>query len=248
MTSRNGVGPTKRRVLVVGDSLLVRHGLVALINLQPDLLVCGLPATVPEAIAVIETLKPDIALLDLSFSGASGMRLVKLLRSRADGVPILAISIHEEALYAERVLRAGARGYLMEPQAGERVVDAIRQVLSGEIYLSEQMISRILHKLVEGADTSHVALESLSDRELEVFQMIGEGLGTREIAERLRVSTKTVETYRMQIRRRLVLRNAAALVQRAAEWVAEKARAASRPGFDVQDNGPRASVGPECRR
>lgn len=236
----------KRRVLVVDDHPIVRQGLAALINREPDLVVCGEAATVPDAMAAIETLKPDIALVDLSLSGASGIELIKLLRRRPERIPILVVSMHDESLYAERMLRAGARGYIMKQEATDRVLTAIRHVLTGEIYLSEQMISRILRKLVEGPDSAGVPLERLSDRELEVFQMIGQGMGTRQIAEKLGVSNKTVETYRTHIRRRLELRNAGELFERARQWVQEnQARLASRLVLDPELDEPRASVSSE---
>jgi DNA-binding NarL/FixJ family response regulator len=236
----------KRRVLVVDDHPIVRQGLAALINQEPDLVVCGEAASVPDAMAAIETLRPDIALVDLSLSGASGIELIKILKSRPERIPILVISMHDESLYAERMLRAGARGYIMKQEATDRLLGAVRHVLSGEIYLSEQMISRILHKLVEGPESGGVPLERLSDRELEVFQMIGQGLQTRQIAEKLGVSSKTVETYRTHIRRRLELRNAGELFERAREWMREnQAKLASRLSFDPELEGPHASVGSE---
>jgi len=236
----------KRRVIVVDDHPIVRQGLATLINQESDLVVCGEAASVPDAMAAIETLKPDIVLVDLSLSGASGIELIKLLKSRPERIPILVISMHDESLYAERMLRAGARGYIMKQEATDRVLAAIRHVLTGEIYLSEHMISRMLRKLVEGPESSAMPLERLSDRELEVFQMIGQGLPTRQIAEKLGVSNKTVETYRTHIRRRLELRNAGELYERARQWVEEnQAKVASRLALDRELDRPHAPVRPE---
>jgi DNA-binding NarL/FixJ family response regulator len=209
----------------VDDHPIVRQGLALLINREADLTVCGDAEEAGSALRRIEELKPDLAVVDISLNGPDGLDLLKNLRARHPNLPVLILSMLDESLYAERALRDGASGYIMKQEATERVLVAIRRILGGEIYLSERMASRMLHRFVgsnqEGPPRSPVA--DLTDRELEVFRLIGEGHGTRQIAEELHLSVKTVESYQAHIKDKLALKNARELVQRAIQWkVADK--------------------------
>ncbi|MBI1914685.1 MAG: response regulator transcription factor [Planctomycetes bacterium] len=218
----------KAKVMVVDDHALVRRGLSALIGSEPDLEVCGEAADAVEALARIDAQQPDLVIVDLSLQNGHGLDLIRQLRARDAGHPrervarVLVLSMHDEALFAERSLRAGAHGYINKQEATDKVVHAIRQVLAGKVYLSGAMTERMLQRATDG-DTVEAQLpsERLSDRELTVFQMIGEGLGTREIAERLHLSIKTIETYREHIKAKLGLKNSAELGRHAAQWVLE---------------------------
>jgi DNA-binding NarL/FixJ family response regulator len=208
----------KRRAFLVEDHPVTLEGFARLINLQPDLAVCGEASTAGEALKKIPLAKPDIAIVDISLAGGNGLDLVKDLSAQHPGCPVLVLSMHDEGIYAGRAIRAGARGYIMKNEPIERVLDGIRGVLRGEIRVSERMRTELLEQL-RGmkSDASGVAL--LSDRELEVFRMIGTGLGTREISRHLRIGISTVESYRAHIKDKLGLKNAAALVTQAARWV-----------------------------
>ncbi len=183
-------------------------------------MVCGEAENPHQALAAIKDNHPDIAVIDLSLSHTSGIELIKNIKPRYPGLPILVLSMHEESLYAERALRAGARGYIMKKEAPEKVIAAIRKVLEGGIYLSETMGDKLLNEFISRkSDTVSSPVELLSDRELEVFQLIGKGLGTRQIAEKLNISIKTVEVYRANIKEKLKLKSSAELVQHAIHWV-----------------------------
>ncbi|HXI84304.1 MAG TPA: response regulator transcription factor [Verrucomicrobiae bacterium] len=212
----------KRRVLIVDDHAVLREGLALVINVQPDLLVCGEAATVAGGLQAVTATQPDIALVDLSLTGGSGLELVKDLKASHPNLLTLVLSLHDEALYAERVLRAGARGYIMKRSSTPELLAAIRKVLDGEIYLSERMGSLVVRQALGDPEsaTSGDPLEQLSDRELEVFQLLGEGHGTREIAQQLGLSMKTVSCYRQNIQAKLQLKDSAGLVQRAVHWAA----------------------------
>jgi DNA-binding NarL/FixJ family response regulator len=213
-------GTGKRRVLIVDDHAVLREGLALVINVQPDLLICGEAATVNGGLQAVAAVRPDIALIDLSLMGGNGLELVKHLKTQYPNLPTLVLSLHDEALYAERVLRAGARGYIMKRASTPELLAAIRKVLDGEIYLSETMESAVVRQALGDREASTVdnPLDQLSDRELEVFQLLGEGHGTREIAEQLGLSMKTVSCYRQNIQTKLQLKDAAGLVQRAVHW------------------------------
>lgn len=209
----------KARIMVVDDHAVVRQGLIQLINREKDLIVCADAETASEALKLIAQTKPDVAIVDVSLKEDSGLELVKDIRIRFPKLAVLVLSMHDEMFYAERFLRAGARGYIMKEVATEKLMVAIRRVLAGEVYLSERMASRILHKLVDGAPaTGQNNIDLLSDRELEVFQLIGRGLGTRDIAKRLHVSVKTVEAHRAHIKEKLKLSSATELLQQAIQW------------------------------
>jgi DNA-binding NarL/FixJ family response regulator len=214
------LGRQKRRLLLVEDHPVTREGLAQLLNVQSDLQVCGQAGTAPEAMTAVEILHPDLVLVDISLGGTSGIELIKDLAGRDARLPILVLSTHDELLYAERCLRAGARGYVMKHERTERVMAAIRTVLRGGVYLSEQLRDRLLNKVVRGPAGPQVSeVEQLSDRELEVFQLIGEGRTTAKIAASLRVSVSTVETHRAHIKEKLKLESGTELIRRAVEWV-----------------------------
>lgn len=209
----------KRGILIVDDHPIVRQGLALLISQEGDLEVCAEASGAGEALAAIEKHAPDLAIVDLSLKYGNGLELIKQLKGRFPELPALVVSMHDETLYAERALRAGAKGYIMKQEATENVVSAVKRVLSGEIYVSRKMSAKLMEKFIHGraADISS-PLERLSDRELEVFQLIGRGLPTRRIAEMLHLSVKTIETHRAHIKEKLKLKNASELVQHAVHW------------------------------
>jgi len=207
------------RVLVVDDHPLLRVGLVEMIQQEPDMEVCGQAGGADEAVRLIEEHGPDLMTLDISLPGKSGLELLKDLRHRYPELHVLVVSMHDESLYAERALRAGARGFITKEEAVDRVVEAIRVVQKGELYVSKGISNRLVEKLVVGGGGS--PLERLSDRELEVFRLLGQGRGTRQIAEQLHLSIKTIETHRANIKQKLNLKSATELVRHAVQW-AEK--------------------------
>jgi DNA-binding NarL/FixJ family response regulator len=208
----------KNKVFLVDDHAIVREGLVSLINRESDMLVCGQADGAASALERIEATRPDIVLLDISLNGPDGLDLLKTIRLRDPDLPVLILSMHDEAQYAERALRSGANGYVMKHEATETVLIAIRRILTGDVYLSDRLTGRILRQIAGGATTDHSPIADLTDRELEVFRMIGEGRGTREIAEELHISVKTVESYQARIKDKLSLRSARELFQRAIHW------------------------------
>jgi DNA-binding NarL/FixJ family response regulator len=216
----------RRTVLLVDDHPSVREGLAAAIGQTDDLAVCGEAESASSAMAAIARLKPDVVLLDISLHNSNGMELIKDIRSRYSGkVPILALSMHDEMLYAERVLHAGARGYVMKQESMKTVIEALRKILDGGVHLSEQMTTRVMGSFAKyGESANRSMVESLSDRELEVFELVGEGHATRDIAEQLHLSKKTVSCYQQNIRRKLNLKNAAELVRHAVHWSATAGR------------------------
>jgi DNA-binding NarL/FixJ family response regulator len=209
----------KQRVFVVDDHPIVRQGLALLINQEPDLTVCGEAEEAESILASIAQLEPDIIVLDISLPGSDGIEALKAIRSNHADLPVLILSMHEESIYAERALRAGANGYIMKQEATDTVLVALRRILAGEVYISDRATSKMLQRIVaRPATRQRTSVASLSDRELEVFRLIGSGLGTREIAEKLQLSAKTVESYQAHIKKKLSLPTARALVQRAIEW------------------------------
>ncbi len=210
----------KAKVLLVDDHPIVRQGLAELIGQEADLSVCGEAQNASEALQAIAVSKPDIALVDVSLQDTGGIELIKMIKAGYAHVPVLVLSMHDETLYAERALRAGARGYVMKEEATERLLMAIRKVLSGQIYLSERMAGRLLSKFVDGAPAGGgSALERLTDRELEIFEFIGHGLSTRRIAEKLHLSIKTIESHREHIKDKLKLTSSQELMRHAMQWV-----------------------------
>jgi DNA-binding NarL/FixJ family response regulator len=211
--------PPKRKVFVLDDHPIIRAGLTMLINREPDLSVCGDAEEMASALQLIDSLRPDILVVDISLNGPDGLDVLKHVRSKNAGLPVLILSMHDETLYAERALRAGANGYIMKQEATERVLVALRRILKREIYVSDRVASKMLRHFVGGAPTSQRSpLEELSDRELEVLRLIGEGQGTRQMAEALHLSVKTVETYQCHLKEKLDLKNSRELVQYAIQW------------------------------
>lgn len=209
----------KTRVFVVDDHPIVRQGLSQLINREPDLTVCGEAEDARTALDRIAPSEADILIVDVSLEGPDGIELLKTIRSRDSKLPVLMLSMHDESLYAERALRAGANGYIMKQEATEKVLVAIRRILQGDVYLSDRLTTTMLQQYVRGgAATKSSPLLNLTDRELEVFRLIGEGHGTRQIADELHLSVKTIESYQAHIKEKLALRNARELVQHAIEW------------------------------
>jgi DNA-binding NarL/FixJ family response regulator len=206
------------KVLIVDDHPAVREGLVWRIARQPDLTVCGEAADFADALLLVETTAPDVVVIDISLKDGNGIDLIKRIKLRDGSVRMLVCSMHPDSLYAERALRAGALGYINKENTTGRILDAIRSVQKGEIYLSENATRRLLHKTVGHPGDSRLSLESLSDRELEIFKLLGEGVRTSEIAGRLHLSVHTIDTYRRRIRLKLNLRNGAELIHAATEW------------------------------
>jgi DNA-binding NarL/FixJ family response regulator len=209
----------RKKILVVDDHPLLRQGLAMLINQQQDMQVCAEAEDAHAALLSIAQKNPDIIILDISLKGPDGIDLLKSIRTTHPNLPVLILSMHDEAIYAERALRARANGYIMKQEATEKVLVAVRRILNGDVYLSDAMSSRMLQQYIDGAPSllqSRIA--ALSDRELEVFRRIGEGRGTREIAEELHLSVKTVETYQAHIKEKLALRTGRELIQHAIQW------------------------------
>ena len=208
-----------QRILIVDDHPMMRTGLAQLIDNEPDLKVCAEADNAGQAITLVARQKFDLALLDISLPDKSGLELIKDLRSLRPEMPILVVSMHDEMIYAERVLRAGGRGYIMKQEGGKKLLQAIRQVLTGQIYVSEKMSARILETFSgHGPEQSASPVARLSDREFEVFQLIGQGKGTKEIAQHLNLSVKTVEVHRAKIKEKLSLQTATDLVRYAVRW------------------------------
>jgi DNA-binding NarL/FixJ family response regulator len=209
----------KYTVLLVDDHPIVRQGLALLIDREGDLLVCGEAEGSHTAYHAIETLHPDIVVLDISLSGPDGLDVLKEIRMKRADLPVLILSMHDESIYAERAMRAGANGYIMKQEATEKVLIAIRRILQGDVYLSDRLTRTMLQQFIRGSVPAKSSpLVNLTDRELEVFRLIGEGHGTRRIADELHLSVKTIESYQAHIKEKLALRNARELVQHAIEW------------------------------
>jgi DNA-binding NarL/FixJ family response regulator len=206
----------KRQVFIVDDHPLVREWLTNLINQQSDLSVCGEAATAAEAMQAVAVLKPEVAIVDISLRDSSGIELIKDLKRSCPALIVLVLSMHEESHYAERALRAGAKGYIMKRETTKKVIEAIRRVLEGKFYLSDTVAQAITAEFVEGKTlATRSPVEQLSDRELAVFGLLGQGMGTRRIAETLRLSVKTVQAYCGRIKEKLNLGSATELVREA---------------------------------
>jgi DNA-binding NarL/FixJ family response regulator len=215
----------KSKVFLVDDHPMVREHLTALLQQEPDLQVCGEAADGPSALALINRQKPDLVILDISLKHSHGLELLKDLKALRPSLPVLVLSMHDETLYADRALRAGALGYITKEEATSKVLQAVRKVLAGQVYLSEQMAGRMMRRLVGGGgEQAKPPLAALTDRELEILQMIGHGIGTRQIAEELRLGVKTVESYRARIKEKLGLADGNQLLQHAIQWFQEKSK------------------------
>ncbi|MEX0685559.1 MAG: response regulator transcription factor [Balneolales bacterium] len=207
-------------VIVVDDHPLMRKGIALTISSEMDIEVVAQASSAEEALDMLKTLKPDIAVVDISLPGMNGIDLIKHLQTFRPEIKILVVSRHDEELYAERAIRAGAKGYLMKLEAGDVIVKALRRIASGGIFISEEVNHRLLMNMATGKSANRQSpLEILSDRELEVFGLIGKGKSTREIADKLFVSIKTVETYRSRIKEKLNMSSASELMQQAVQWV-----------------------------
>jgi DNA-binding NarL/FixJ family response regulator len=211
----------RKRILLLDDHPITRYGLTQLINHEPDLQVCGDAESAAQALAAIKSACPDLVLADITMPGKSGLEFIKELQAQYPGVPVLVISMHDERIYAERVLRAGGRGYIMKSEGGEKVLEAIRQVLKGQVYVSKSMSAALLEFFTPHRSSGREATPgALSDREFEVFQLIGQGLSSQQIAQRLNLSVKTVGTHRQHIMQKLKLQTGPELIRHAVRWAA----------------------------
>jgi len=219
MKSKSKATQASKRILIVDDHPMMRQGLSQLICSEPDLAVCCEADTAGQALEAVGQHKPDLALVDISLPDKNGLELIKDIHAMYPALPLLVVSMHDESLYAERVLRAGGRGYVMKQTGGKVLMQAIRQVLAGQIYVSEKMSARIL-EIFSGGRREGVAspVGRLTDREFEVFQHIGQGKGTREIAEHLHLSVKTVEVHRANMKEKLGIKSATDLIRYAVRW------------------------------
>ena len=213
-------GAARKTILIVDDHPTLRRGLAALIDSEPDLAVCGEAATCPEALAAIPKSRPDLVIVDLALGEGDGLDLVKEMLKRHAEIPALVLSMHDESVYAERSLKAGARGYVTKQQLDSTVLVAIRRLLDGETYMSDTLEARLAAKFVDGRTLeTDSPLDALSDRELQVFRLIGQGRSTRQIADTLTLSIKTIESHREHIKNKLSLETTAQLAQHATRWV-----------------------------
>jgi DNA-binding NarL/FixJ family response regulator len=214
----------KLRVLLVDDHPITRQGLKALVNQQLNLEVCAETDNAAQAVELLTKYKPDLAIVDVSLKATNGIELTKNLKAHSPELPILIVSMHDEALYAERALRAGAMGYIMKQDAGEKVILAIQHLLRGEIFLSTRMKEKMLHRFVNHKREGMVfSIDTLSDREMEVFQLIGNGYSTRQIAQKLGLSSKTIDSYREHLKQKLSLESGSDLVRHAIQWARTEA-------------------------
>jgi DNA-binding NarL/FixJ family response regulator len=217
---QNQVKDERKRILLVDDHAVVRYGIAQLINRESDLVICGEEENAANALSAIGKLGPDLVIADISLKDSSGLELMRNIKAQYSGLPVLVVSTHDETVYAELAFRAGALGYLMKGDSLDKVITAVRRVLSGNIYVSEALAAKLLQQQVQGRpDLQQSPVQGLSDRELEVFQLIGQWKRTSEIARQLHLSIKTIEYYREQIKEKLDLRNAAELTRRATAWV-----------------------------
>ncbi len=209
-----------KQILIVDDHPLVRQGVALLINQADDLEVCGEAESVHEALELLERVEPDLAIVDLTLKDSSGLELIKDIQVRRPNLRVLVLSMRDEGFYAERVLRAGARGYVTKEEGPEKVIEGIRDVLAGKIHVSERMATRVMSRIVQGMDGEHESpIDSLTDRELQVLELMGHGLATREIGQRLHISPKTVDSHREHIKDKLQLTSANDLLKHAIQWV-----------------------------
>ena len=212
-----------KKILVVDDHPIVRQGLRALLATVPDYVICGEAECASAAMGLIDTLQPDLVIVDITLKGADGIELTKSIRARDRNLPILVMSMHDESIYAERSMRAGANGYIMKHEVSDQVINAIQCVLRGDNYASQAVRDRLRQA---GGDTEDSVAVRLSDRELEVFRLIGQGVGTRHIAVSLHLSIKTIETYRAHIKEKLGLQDANELMREAVRWMEQQNRSA----------------------
>jgi DNA-binding NarL/FixJ family response regulator len=210
--------PHKKRILLVDDHPLVREWLANLIHQQPDLTVCGETESAPAAASAVASAKPDLVIADINLKDSSGIELIKNLKESHPNIPVLVLSMHDESLYAERVFRAGAHGYVNKRETAQKMIEAIRRVLEGKLYVGEKTAEILASQTIRGRVVSRASVESLSDRELEVFDKLGQGISTRQIADDFRISVKTVQEYCARIKEKLNLKNATELLREAVRW------------------------------
>ena len=213
--------PVAVRILIVDDHPVVREGLAMHLASLPELEVCGEAEDVPGALALLASTRPDVAIIDISLKNGNGLELIRRMKDHHSAVRILVWSMYPDSLYAERALRAGAHGYLNKGQATHHVLEAIRAILQGKVYVSGELADQLLHRALGKKLEERSPIDGLSDRELEAFQLIGEGITTELIAEKMHVSPKTVETFRARIKEKLGLSNMTELIHRATQWVVE---------------------------
>lgn len=212
--------PTKHRIVLVDDHPITRQGVAVLINQERDMEVVGEADSAPTAITLLQKQPADLAIIDITLKTTNGVELMKHIRVLAPELPVLVMSMHDESLYAERAIRAGARGYIMKQEASDKILMAIRQVLAGELCLSEKMKERMLHRFVSNRkEEVRFTIDTLSDREMEVFQLIGNGYSTRQIAAKLNLSVKTIDSYREHLKLKLPLEAGKDLVRYAIQWM-----------------------------
>lgn len=224
MTLGNNDSPAK--IMIVDDHPFLRRGLAEFIEDEAGMQVCGQASGITDALKLLSRIQPDVLVVDLKLKDGSGFELIKQVKALNRSIRMLVLSMYEETMYAERALRAGAMGYITKEEASDKVVDAIRQVIRGEVYVSDEMSVRMLKDVATGrAKRAGSPLEALSDRELEVFELIGHAQGTRQIAKRLHLSVKTIETHRESIKRKLSLRGNLELIRSAMHWVFEQSNA-----------------------
>jgi DNA-binding NarL/FixJ family response regulator len=223
--SRSNTASNKRKVFIVDDHPIIRDGLTALINHESDLYVCGQTGEARQALSAIFELKPDVAIVDITLEDSDGIELTKNIKARYPKLPVIVLSMHDESIYAERALHAGARAYLMKDSVSDKIITAIRTVLGGEIYVSDIMAKKLLRKLAgNNVDAINTPTGNLTDREFEVFRWIGQGNKPSRIAKRMHLSVKTVETYFARIKEKLDLANAAELLEYAIKWAGSSER------------------------
>jgi DNA-binding NarL/FixJ family response regulator len=218
---------SKKKILIVDDHPMMREGLAQLISQEKDLEVCGQADTAHEALELTGKCSPDLVLADITLPDKNGVEFIKDAQVMHPGTNVLVISMHDESLYAERVLRAGGRGYIMKQEGGKKLMQAIRQVLEGRIYVSEKMSAAILEVFSGGHSETASPVQQLTDREFEVFQLIGQGLNVKEIADRLHLSVKTAEVHRTNIKQKLKLRSVGELIRYAVRWIESNPNAAT---------------------
>jgi DNA-binding NarL/FixJ family response regulator len=205
--------------MLVDDHPLMRQGMKALIEQQRRFAICGEADNTPRALELAGKLQPDLAIIDITLKSTNGIELAKGLRVQVPGMKLLVVSMHDEDVYAERALRAGAMGYVMKHEASEKIITAIDRIMQGDIYVSDRLKGKMLHRFVQHSDPVSSPMEKLSDREMEVFQLLGNGYGTREIAQLLNLSVKTIDSYREHLKEKLGITSGGDLVRRAIQWM-----------------------------
>jgi len=214
----------KTRIYVADDHAMIRRGLAALIAAEPDMELCGESEDCATATSEVNKLRPDVVIADISLRGNSGIELIKNIKAFDPKIQVVVLSMHDESVYALRVLKAGAKAYVMKQDIASKVIDAVRKIRKGQMYISERASSQMLNRLVKGQEEGDSPVADLSDRELEVVTLIGSGLGTREIAGRLHVSVKTVETHRAHIKMKVNVNTSTQLAQFCIRWVEDSKR------------------------